>query len=82
LCNDDLRGADVRWVGLTPAQWGMVMMFLAGAGMVWYLRKPAATAGDEAPAEDASPDEDATPSEESTPSRESTPSDEEAPSEE
>jgi phosphatidylglycerol:prolipoprotein diacylglycerol transferase len=41
LRNGDLRGADVRWVGLTPAQWGMIGMFLAGAGMVVYLRKPA-----------------------------------------
>lgn len=69
LRNGDLRGADVRWVGLTPAQWGMIAMFLAGAVMLVMLRKPAdgpdtASEADEpdadadvgaAPAEDADP---------------------------
>lgn len=48
LRNGDLRGADVRWVGLTPAQWGMIAMFLAGAGMLFMLRKPADEDADEA----------------------------------
>jgi phosphatidylglycerol:prolipoprotein diacylglycerol transferase len=27
LRNEDLANSDVRWVGLTPAQWGMILMF-------------------------------------------------------
>jgi len=36
--NTDLGGADVRWLGLTPAQYGSLAMFLAGLGMVAWLR--------------------------------------------
>lgn len=32
----DLKGADVRWAGLTPAQWVMIAMF--GAGLVLWRR--------------------------------------------
>ena len=52
LRNDDLGGADVRWVGLTPAQWGMIVMFLAGAVVavrLWRLGPPDAAAGSEDP---------------------------------
>ena len=70
LRHGDLRGADVRWVGLTPAQWGMIGMFLAGAGMVVYLSRPA-TEDDEPsgdPADEPTPGADrladAAPSEE------------------
>jgi phosphatidylglycerol:prolipoprotein diacylglycerol transferase len=40
LRNQDLRGADVRWVGLTPAQWGMLAMFTAGAVLLVRFRNP------------------------------------------
>jgi phosphatidylglycerol:prolipoprotein diacylglycerol transferase len=33
LRNTDLAGADVRWSGLTPAQWGCIVMFLGGAAL-------------------------------------------------
>ncbi|MEC8423213.1 MAG: hypothetical protein VX000_05510, partial [Myxococcota bacterium] len=71
LRNGDLRGADVRWAGLTPAQWGMIGMFLAGAAMVVYLRKPppdalnrpggASDADEPTSPEDAVEDDDAVP---------------------
>ena len=45
LRNTDLQNADVRWIGLTPAQWGMTAMALAGAGLaVWLRRAPDSTA--------------------------------------
>ncbi len=34
LRNTDLRGADLRWGGLTAAQWGMIALFAAG---LWLL---------------------------------------------
>lgn len=46
LRNDDLGGADVRWAGLTPAQWGMIAMFVAGAVVamrLWRLGPPEET---------------------------------------
>jgi phosphatidylglycerol:prolipoprotein diacylglycerol transferase len=36
LRNTDLNGADVRWAGLTPAQWGMLALTIVG---VVLLRK-------------------------------------------
>jgi hypothetical protein len=42
LRNQDLSNADVRWAGLTPAQWGMIAMFGAGIWLVTQLRKPPA----------------------------------------
>ncbi len=39
LRNNDLPGADVRWAGLTPAQWGAVAMFCAGVAMLVVLRR-------------------------------------------
>ena len=36
LRNTDLDGADVRWAGLTPAQWGMLALTIVG---VVLLRK-------------------------------------------
>lgn len=45
LRNTDLRNADVRWSGLTPAQWGCILMFGAGLALVgWIRRQPAAVA--------------------------------------
>ena len=51
----DLKGADVRWAGLTPAQWAMLAMF--GAGIALWRRtrgappvEPALTERLEAPA--------------------------------
>lgn len=39
LRNTDLEGrADLRYAGLTPAQYGMIAMFLAGLWVVWRLR--------------------------------------------
>ncbi len=41
LRNQDLANADARYVGLTPAQWAMIALGLAGVGvMVWALRRP------------------------------------------
>jgi phosphatidylglycerol:prolipoprotein diacylglycerol transferase len=37
LRNEDLAGADLRWAGFTPAQWGMIGMFVAGVGMAGWL---------------------------------------------
>ncbi len=34
LRNADLSGADVRWAGLTPAQWGALLLFGAGLWVV------------------------------------------------
>ena len=39
LRHTDLQGADVRYAGLTPAQYGMIAMFLAGGGMVLWLTR-------------------------------------------
>ena len=39
LRNTDIEGrADLRYAGLTPAQYGMIAMFLAGIWVVWRLR--------------------------------------------
>ena len=38
LRNDDLKNQDVRWASLTPAQWGCLVMILAGAALAAYLR--------------------------------------------
>lgn len=38
LRNTDLTTADVRWAGLTPAQWGCMVMF--GAGIAIFARPP------------------------------------------
>lgn len=44
LRNTDLPGAsDVRWAGLTPAQWGCVAMFAAGMAIWARLRRTATT---------------------------------------
>lgn len=59
LRNTDLSGADVRWVGLTPAQWGSIAMAVAGVGVLgWLLRgggppPAAAESTPSAPPEDA-----------------------------
>ncbi|MDP2305923.1 MAG: prolipoprotein diacylglyceryl transferase [Pseudomonadota bacterium] len=39
LRNTDLRGADVRWAGFTPAQWGCVVMFGASLALLAYLHR-------------------------------------------
>lgn len=38
LRNTDLKSPDVRWAGLTPAQWGCILMFLGGLAIVARLR--------------------------------------------
>jgi len=38
LRNEDLSGADVRWGGLTPAQYGSIFLFLLGLWLVTRLR--------------------------------------------
>jgi phosphatidylglycerol:prolipoprotein diacylglycerol transferase len=49
LRNGDLPGADVRWSGLTPAQWIMLAMTATGLWLVWKLRQPLPAAPAEAP---------------------------------
>jgi phosphatidylglycerol:prolipoprotein diacylglycerol transferase len=39
LRNTDLKNADVRWAGLTPAQWGTMVMFGAGLALWGWLRR-------------------------------------------
>jgi phosphatidylglycerol:prolipoprotein diacylglycerol transferase len=39
LRNTDLRGADVRWAGFTPAQWGCILMFVGSLALLAYLRR-------------------------------------------
>lgn len=41
LRNTDLERADVRWAGLTPAQWGSFLMVGAGLWLLARLRRPA-----------------------------------------
>ena len=52
----DIQAADVRWLGLTPAQFGSLLMFTAGVGVAIYLFKR----GPEAPSEDEPPEAPAT----------------------
>ncbi len=40
LRNTDLKNADVRWYGLTPAQYGCIIMAVAGAALIVHLRRP------------------------------------------
>jgi phosphatidylglycerol:prolipoprotein diacylglycerol transferase len=53
LRNTDLKSADVRWSGLTPAQWGCLVMLGAGVALFsWLRRQPGPTgpwAGDGVP---------------------------------
>lgn len=50
LRNTDLEhAADVRWSGLTPAQWGCILMFGTGLALWARLRQPAPTASTAAP---------------------------------
>lgn len=42
LRNTDLTTADVRWSGLTPAQWGCIVMFGVGVGLAVRLRRAGA----------------------------------------
>ncbi|MEL6342593.1 MAG: prolipoprotein diacylglyceryl transferase family protein [Myxococcota bacterium] len=39
LRNTDLQGADARYLGLTPAQYGSILMFLGGMGVIAYLQR-------------------------------------------
>ena len=50
LRNTDLNNADTRYAGLTPAQYGMIMMFVAAVAMiVWLLRSNPAPEAVESP---------------------------------
>lgn len=42
LRNTDLNTADVRWAGLTPAQWGCILMFAGGVYLMSRFRGPPA----------------------------------------
>lgn len=48
LRNTDLSNADVRWAGLTPAQWGCILMFLGGLAILGHLRRRPTAAADAA----------------------------------
>ena len=37
LRNDDLSSADVRWGGLTPAQYGSIGIFLVGVALITWI---------------------------------------------
>jgi len=39
LRNTDLNGADVRYAGLTPAQFGMIAMFIASVSMIVWIQR-------------------------------------------
>lgn len=39
LRNADLEHSDVRWLGLTPAQYGSLLMFVGGVWVVWKLTR-------------------------------------------
>lgn len=39
LRNTDYKNADVRWAGLTPAQYGMIGLFIAGLVVLWRLSR-------------------------------------------
>ena len=39
LRNTDLQNADVRWAGLTPAQWGCILLVVAGTALYTKVRK-------------------------------------------
>ncbi len=39
LRNTDLKTADVRWFGLTPAQYGAILMLLVGGGLLGWLNR-------------------------------------------
>jgi phosphatidylglycerol:prolipoprotein diacylglycerol transferase len=41
LRNTDLQNADVRWAGLTPAQWGMIVFFLLASALMVRLSRRA-----------------------------------------
>ena len=41
LRNTDLSGADVRWAGFTPAQWGCMLMFGGSVALLAWLRRGA-----------------------------------------
>lgn len=52
LRNTDLKTADVRWFGLTPAQYGAMLMAVVGVALVIRLRKPPVPAPDTVPSGD------------------------------
>ncbi|MEN9786001.1 MAG: hypothetical protein RLZZ299_1265 [Pseudomonadota bacterium] len=56
LRNTDLKNADVRWHGLTPAQWGTMLLFTAGVilALRWRTLAGGVAGGGEPPAEDGS----------------------------
>lgn len=58
LRNTDLKSADVRWAGLTPAQWGSLAMFGAGIAIAIWLRKQPSPPPYEAPVEPGDPSVD------------------------
>jgi phosphatidylglycerol:prolipoprotein diacylglycerol transferase len=62
LRNTDLRNADVRWQGLTPAQYGMMLMFTAGLVLAlrWKTLAGGVAGGGQPPAEEG-PSETASP---------------------
>jgi len=52
LRNTDLAYQDARYLGLTPAQYGMIVMFVAAAGFLWWIHQPSdAQTREAAPAE-------------------------------
>lgn len=55
LRNTDLGegSSDVRWLGLTPGQYGSMLMFFAGLGVVLHLRNAVAAPAPETPPDPA-----------------------------
>jgi phosphatidylglycerol:prolipoprotein diacylglycerol transferase len=56
LRNTDLDGADTRYAGLTPAQYVMILMFVASVSMIiWILRRNPEPAPEVADSTDSTP---------------------------
>lgn len=55
LRNTDLSNADVRWLGLTPAQYGAILMTGLGGYLVYHLSRPGPLGAAPGPSPDPGP---------------------------
>ncbi|MEN0066711.1 MAG: prolipoprotein diacylglyceryl transferase family protein [Myxococcota bacterium] len=56
LRNTDLAYQDARYFGLTPAQYGMIVMFLAAAGFMWWIHQASTNPEDPIPSSPPNPE--------------------------